>query len=98
MTARERFAKNLKALRANSGLTQREAASKMLFKRSSYSSYENGDSEPSLGGLIDIARFYCVSLDTLLLREVAFYKEGLFIKQEKNHAPHHSSIGAEHVA
>ena len=98
MTARERFAKNLRALRAHSGLTQQEAADKMLFKRGSYSSYENMTSEPSIGRLIDIARFYCVSLDTLLLREVTVDKKSTFIKQEKQHAPHRSSIGTEHVA
>lgn len=86
MTARQRFAQNLKNLRLNRKLTQQQVADAMLFKRSSYSGYENGTAEPSLDGLKDIASFFQTSIDTLLLRETLLDRQGLFIKQTKtNH-------------
>ena len=70
MTARERFAQNLRNLRKHSGKTQQEVADMLCVKRGSYSGYENGVAEPSYEMLVTIASYYGQSLDTLLKREI----------------------------
>lgn len=56
----------LKELRAESGLTQKELAAKLSITRSAYSLYELGTREPSIAVLIDMAKFFEVTLDYLV--------------------------------
>lgn len=70
MTTAERFAQNLKNLRKHAGKTQQETADILCVKRGTYSSYENGDSEPNIEMLVTISGYYRMSLDTLLRREI----------------------------
>lgn len=56
----------LKELRAESGLTQKELAAKLSITRSAYSLYEIGTREPSIAVLIDMAKFFEVTLDYLV--------------------------------
>lgn len=70
MRTAERFAQNLKNLRKHAGKTQQEIADILCIKRGTYSSYENGDSEPNMEMLVTISGLYRMSLDTLLRREI----------------------------
>lgn len=60
------FKDRLKELRAESGLTQKELAAKLSITRSAYSLYELGTREPSIVVLIDMAKFFEVTLDYLV--------------------------------
>lgn len=61
-----RLKDRLKELRAESGLTQKELAAKLNLTRSAYSLYELGTREPSIAVLIDMAKFFEVTLDYLV--------------------------------
>lgn len=64
------FAKNLKHLRQKRGLNQEELADCLCIARSSAGNYELGKREPNFEMLIEIARFFCVTLDTLLTEDI----------------------------
>lgn len=70
MTTRERFAQNLKNLRAHRGKTQQEVADAVGVKRGSYSDYENGVAEPNIETICKLSSYHQMSVDTLLRREV----------------------------
>lgn len=57
---------NLKALRLSDGKTQEEFAQQFGVKKTTYSCYETGISEPKLQFLIDVANRYAVTTDYLL--------------------------------
>jgi len=63
------FSKQLKALRKERKLTQRELAEILGLKLRSYQQYEYRETTPSYEGLIRIADFFGVSLDYLIGRE-----------------------------
>ena len=56
----------LKILRKEKNLLQKDIAKAINVGRSTYVKYENGDSEPSLKILIELATFFDVSTDYLL--------------------------------
>lgn len=56
---------NLKALRENNNLTQKELSDKLGINRMNYNRYELGKVEPDIKTLIKIADFYNVSIDYL---------------------------------
>lgn len=58
--------KRLKWMRCYHDFKQREIADIMHLNRSTYAYYETGKTEPSLGTLMRLARFYSVSVDFLL--------------------------------
>ena len=58
----------LKILRTKRKLLQKEVASALNIGRTTYVKYENGDSEPSLSILIELANFFDVTTDYLLER------------------------------
>lgn len=60
------LANKLEYLRKQRGLTRAELARKLGLKYTTYVGYENGEREPGHGFLIDVARFYNVSVDFLL--------------------------------
>ena len=58
--------KNLKELRNERGLTQRQVADALKINSVTYLHYEKEQREPPLSLLADIADFYGVSVDVLL--------------------------------
>lgn len=56
----------LKILRKEKNLLQKDIAKVINVGRSTYVKYENGDSEPSLKILVELATFFDVSTDYLL--------------------------------
>lgn len=58
---------NLKQLRVNSNISVKEIARKLKMTESAYYNYESGKREPSINVLIDIANFYHIALDDLVV-------------------------------
>lgn len=61
----------LKELRKNKGMTQKEVARDLNITDRTYGHYETGKREPSIDMLIEIAKYYNISIDILVGR----YKE-----------------------
>ena len=57
---------HLKKLRIEKGLLQKDVAEAINVGRTTYVKYENGDSEPNMDTLIQLANFFDVSVDYLL--------------------------------
>lgn len=66
------FSKILTDLRTESGLTQKELASKINFGKSIVYYWETGQREPTSKALIALSNFFNVSIDFLLGREDDF--------------------------
>src|SRR5690606_1787958 len=62
--------KNLRYLRKQQGLTQKDIADKLDIKRTMLSAYEEGRSEPKLSSLNILAAIFQVSVDNLLNRDI----------------------------
>jgi len=60
------FTQRLKELRKNKKLTQSEVAKELEIASSTYSNYEQGSRFPDQKTLINLAKFYEVSIDYLL--------------------------------
>ena len=60
------FARNIKNLRKELGLTQTELANKIYINKSMISAYEKGTRMPSLDALISLSETLNVSIDFLL--------------------------------
>ncbi|MBU3087459.1 helix-turn-helix transcriptional regulator [Clostridium gasigenes] len=60
------FSDRLRELREDNGLTQDDVAERLNLTRQSVSSYEKGNSEPSLANLVKLAELYNCSCDYLL--------------------------------
>ena len=60
------FPTNLRYLREEHKLSQQQIADSLGLKQRTYSHYETGNSEPSLEILTKLAKFFRVSLDTLV--------------------------------
>lgn len=56
----------IKDLRENHGLTQRQAADMLNIKYSTYSNYESGKREPNLETLEALSKFYNCTVDYLM--------------------------------
>ncbi|HEY8388880.1 MAG TPA: helix-turn-helix transcriptional regulator [Parasegetibacter sp.] len=65
------LSKNLAYLRKQLKLRQEEMQSRVGVSRTTWSNYENGISEPSVNGLINISNFFGVSLDDLLKKDLS---------------------------
>lgn len=52
------FGDNIKRLRKNKGLKQREIAELLGVKRNTYSDWENAKTEPSFENLVKLADFF----------------------------------------
>ena len=66
---------NLKSVRKETGLTQKQVADAIHVSQQTYSDYENCKTEPTSETLIEIARFFGVTVDELLDREEFSLKE-----------------------
>ena len=63
----------LKELRESKGKTQKEIAEFLNIQQNTYSQYETGQRQISLGFLVQLAQFYNVSVDYILnLTEIDF--------------------------
>lgn len=60
------FPEKLKSLRLKHKLTQTELGKKLYVSKSTISSYEKGKFEPNIQTLIEISRFFNISIDELL--------------------------------
>ncbi len=60
------FGENLKMLRIQAGLSQRELGRRLGFCNQTVSFWESGSREPDFDTLIRLAKFFDVSLDVLL--------------------------------
>ena len=63
-----RLADILKQERIELGLTQEEVGEQLFVTRQTVSNWENGKTLPDIDSLIDLATFYHLSLDTILLK------------------------------
>lgn len=61
-----KLGQKLKELREEKGLTQKETAKRLNLNSVTYLRYEKAQREPSLCTLVDIAKFFEVSVDYLL--------------------------------
>jgi DNA-binding XRE family transcriptional regulator len=64
------FSLNLQILRKSRGLKQSDLEV-IGIKRTTWNNYEGGSSEPSLDLVIKIAKFFDISLDDILLRDLS---------------------------
>ncbi len=60
------FAENLKEMRLEKGVGQVELAEKIGVSKGIISLWENGKREPTLSSLVALAKFFEVSIDTLV--------------------------------
>ncbi|TAN67677.1 helix-turn-helix domain-containing protein [Paraclostridium sordellii 8483] len=60
------FCNKLKMLREKNNISQIEISKILNVSRATYSNYENGITEPSINTIINISKFYNVSIDFLL--------------------------------
>ena len=67
--------KNLKTLRKQKGISQRDLAEILMVSQQSINKYENHNVEPDIETLIKMADYFQVSLDYLVGRE--FYSTSL---------------------
>ena len=63
----DRIVENIKKLRKEQGLTQQDLAEVINMHRSNYSKIEKGGRELSVSALIQLADFFNISLDELIL-------------------------------
>lgn len=64
------FGKNLAYLRERKGLNQSQVTDFIDVSRATWSDYERGRSEPNMKTLFDIARFFSIPIDWLILPNV----------------------------
>ena len=82
------MAENLKRLRTFYGYQQKEIADQLHISRQAYSNYERGTRMPDLPACIQLAEFYQVTLDALLLaKDPAKRISGQVRKENKALAP-----------
>ena len=65
------LANNLRHLRKQHELTQKDLSRMLNISRQAYSNYETSKRTPDLDSLLYLSRFYHISLDTLVLRNPA---------------------------
>lgn len=67
--------KNLKFLRAQQGLTQKQLAEKLGLKQAAIGAYEEERSTPPLASLLDLTRIFNVNLDDLVRQDLSRVSE-----------------------
>lgn len=81
------LAVNLKYLRQRRGVSQDVAALALDVKRSSYSGYENGTTEPSLAVLVRMSHYFRIPLDHLVEQDLVTLPEFRLGAMERAFAP-----------
>ena len=61
-----KFNERLKAIRMESGLTQKEVYEQLGLSQNGYASYEQGRTEPNIATLVKLCHIFDVSADYLL--------------------------------
>lgn len=84
------LAKNLKALRLKSGLTQQEIADLVGITDKNWSSYERGRTQPDVDTLVKMANVFKVSTDALITRDVSLIAKDLIAKMQEDASPNAS--------
>ncbi|HPF02451.1 MAG TPA: LexA family transcriptional regulator [Bacteroidales bacterium] len=79
------FASNIKFLRKRRGRTQDDVAVTLNLKRSTLSGYENGIAEPGIEILVSFARYYYMSVDTLLRVDLSKLSESQLGELERGY-------------
>ncbi len=79
------FGQNIKLLRKRRGRTQDDIAFALNMKRSTLSGYENGVAEPGIEALLALARYFKISVDTLLTVNLATLRESELCQLERGH-------------
>jgi transcriptional regulator with XRE-family HTH domain len=69
------FGQNIKPLRKRRSRTQDDIAFALGMKRSTLSGYENGVAEPGIEALLSLARYFKISVDTLLTVDLGALRE-----------------------
>ena len=64
------FPKNLRYLRKKSGLKQEDMLNYLRITRSTWSNYEIGFTNPKLNEIINISKFFGVTLDELVMQDL----------------------------
>lgn len=79
------LAKNIKMLRANSGLTLDSCAKKLGLKggKTTFIAYETGKSEPNLTTLLKMSNLFKYSVDEILRYKILVSKTSIFNKCKK---------------
>lgn len=64
------LAENIKYLREQDGLTQKEFAEKLVVSRATVGNWESGEREPELSRIVKMAEYFSVTLDDFILTEL----------------------------
>jgi len=76
------FGQNIKLLRKRRGRTQDDIAFALNMKRSTLSGYENGVAEPGIEALLALAKYFKISVDTLLTVDLNTLRESELFQLE----------------
>lgn len=77
-----RLGENIKALRRNAIISQEEISERLNVSRQTISKWENNQSQPSIEMLIELASMFKVTIDELILGDVA--KSATFLLADNN--------------
>ncbi len=84
------FSLNIQLLRTAIGQNQSECADSIGFKRTTWNNYEKGRSQPSLGDLLRIAKYFGVGLTYLVEQDLT--QDTQLVKKAAKHKPPVSTI------
>lgn len=73
-----RLAENLKVLRGNATISQEEMSVKLNISRQTISKWENGQSQPSIEMLVELANWFEVTIDDLIRGDVVKRSKPMF--------------------
>jgi len=76
---------NLKTLRKRKNLTQDEASEQMGISRTKINAYENEHSEPTIEGLLLVASYYGLNIDTLVKMDLSALSDKQMDELENGH-------------
>jgi len=78
---------NIRELRQTRGLNQEDVAKALGVSSPTYSSWERGRTEPSIDGLLSLARYFDVSVDRLLRSESRILRIGSWLEPPERFHP-----------
>jgi len=79
------FGQNIKLLRKRRGRTQDDIAFALNMKRSTLSGYENGVAEPGIEALLALAKYFKISVDTLLKVDLSVLRDSELYQLENGY-------------
>jgi len=92
--------KNIRKIRGVKGLNQKDFADIFGLKRASVGAYEEGRAEPKIATLIEITKYFGMSLDDLVLNELsvnALYRFDIFKDDIENAQSNNLNPARSHV-